>query len=54
MKVLDSIGLAKLWAAIKAYVDGKVGDGAEITIVSVNDNLIVRTVATNTNTPTEP
>lgn len=44
MKFLDAIGLARLWAAIKNYVDGQVAQTTEITIVSVNSNLIVREV----------
>lgn len=55
MKVLDLTGLAKLWNEIKAYVNAQTANNATITIVSVNENLIVRKVNdSNNSTPAAP
>lgn len=52
MKVLDLTGLAKLWNEIKAYVNAQTANNATITIVSINDNLIVREVNDSNNNST--
>lgn len=44
MKFLDYAGVQRLWNAIKTYVDGQVANNIDVTIVSVNSNLIVREV----------